>query len=438
MKKTLLSWVVCATLLISVAVARADTLEQAMVKAYRANPGLEAQRAQFRADCEQIDQAEGGWQPRINGITSVGKLYTYTPNNAFLPPTGAHTSRAVGVEIVQPIFRGFRTENGIDAAEKKVLGSQAKLQAAEQQLLFNVGKTYLNLLRDRAVVDLYRHNEVELTARAAEARKRFAVGDATRTDVLQAEARLQGVKTSLTEAQGRMENDGAAYLRYVGDPPADLQEPKMHFDLPQSAEDAIDDAVKHNPAVVAAAYGEDAALADVDVSEGALLPEIDVVGSASRAWAQSDFIPGMQDTTAVMLRMTIPLYNAGVEYSQTRAAEQTATAKHMELADMRLAARQATVEAWDSLQTAKAAELSSQAQVDTDARALDGVKKEASVGTRTVLDILNAEQELLAAKVNLVQARYDGALASLQIEAAIGRLTADGLHLPVDLQGDSN
>ncbi|MDE2029100.1 MAG: TolC family outer membrane protein [Alphaproteobacteria bacterium] len=431
-KKTLLLTAAASAFLLA-APAHAETLTQAMVSAYQTNPGLAAQRAQLRATDEQASQAESNWRPRVRGITSIGKLYTYTPDNALLSPHGGHTPKAMGLEIVQPIFRGFRTDSAVDSAEKQIDASRALLKAAEQKLLFDVGRTYLDVLRDQATVALYLHNQDVLTLRQTETQKRFAIGDATRTDVLQAQARLDGVKTGLAEAQGKLENDTAAYARYVGHAPKDLVEPKLETEPFKTLDETVDAAVRNNPAIIAGEADEDKANADIDLSKGTLLPEIDLVGSATRAWDQSDFIPGQQDSTAVMLRMTIPLYNAGEDYSRTREAQQTATAKRMQLDDIRLAVRQSAVGGWNALQTARAAIASSKAQADADALALEGVKKEASAGTRTVLDILNAQQELLAAKVAYIQAQHDEAVALLRVRAAVGDLTARALKLPAKL-----
>jgi len=411
---------------------RAETLEEAMVRAYRDNPSLQAMRAQQRVLDEQVSQAESGWRPRVNGVMAAGRLYMHTPGNVMLPEDGEHTPKSVGLEVVQPIFRGFRTVNGVDAADKQALAGRAMLHAGEQQLLLNVGRAYWDVVRDKALVELYRHNRDVLALRAQETQKRFSVGEVTQTDVLQSQARLEGTKTGLTQAEGQLQGDAAAYLRYVGVPPKDLEEPMLVSDVPDTLEDAVNQAIHKNPSVVAASYGEEAAKAGVDVNKGALLPEVSLVGTVGRTWDQSDFVPGTQDASQIMLRMTIPLYNGGAEYSQIRSSQQMAGQKRLELEDVRLAVRQFAINAWNGLLTARSATLSSEAQVVANKRALEGVKKEASVGTRTTLDVLNAEQELLAAQVNVVQARHDEAVATLQIRAATGTLTAEGLNLPVE------
>ena len=430
MKKSFLTG--CLLAAMSFGTAHAETLEEAMVMAYQTNPGIEGQRAQLRAIDEHVSQAEGGWRPSVNAVTSVGKLYTKTPDNSFLPPNGTHTPQSVGIEVSQPIVHGGRTVNGIDAADKRVMAGRAMLQAAEQQLLLNVGKAYLDILRDQTMIELYRHNQEVLDVRATETKKRFSIGEVTQTDVLQSEARLQGIKTGLTQAQGQLESDRAVYVRYVGKFPENMQEPKLALEQPKALDEAVDLATRKNPAVIASQYAEDEANATTSVNKGALLPQIDLVGNVGRNWDQNDFIPGRQDSAQVLLRMTIPLYNAGTDYSKVRESQQTASARRMELEDVRLSARQMAISSWNALLTARSAIASSQSQVDADELALEGVKKENSAGTRTTLDILNAEQELLAAKVNLVQSKHDEAVAILQVKAVVGTLTADALKLPVD------
>ncbi|MDR3423485.1 MAG: TolC family outer membrane protein [Alphaproteobacteria bacterium] len=408
----------------------AETLEQAWAQAYQTNPGLAAKRSELKITQEQITMARTHWQPTINAVTGIGKLYDDTPNNALLPASDSLTPRNFGVEVVQPIFRGFRTIEETSAAQKQAKAQYARFQAAQQRLFLNVAAAYLDIVRDQAVVDLMRHNQEVLDQQLQETQKRLEIGEVTRTDVMQAQSREQGAKTALVQAQGQLADDRAAYLRFVGTEPSLLQSPDIKFDPPQSEEVFIDSAVTKNPAVIAASYSKDQADNETGVSKGNLLPELNLVGSATRSWEQSEFIPGRQDEERVMLQLKIPLYQAGADYSQIRSSEHKSVERRMELEDVRLAVKQEATSAWQALTTARSAAASDQAQVDAASQAWEGVCKEAKAGTRTTLDILNAEQELLVAKVALVQAKRDEALAIMQIKASTGALTADALCLP--------
>ena len=410
-------------------VGHAETLEQAWGQAYQTNPGLAAKRSELKITQEQITMARTHWQPNISAVTSVGKLYDKTPGNAMLPLSGASTPRNYGVEVVQPLFRGFRTIEETSAAQKQALGHYVLFQAAEQQLFLNVAAAYLDIVRDQAVLDLNRHNGEVLDRQYMETQKRFDLGEVTRTDVLQAQSRAQGAKTALVQAQGQLANDRAAYLRFVGSSPEILKAPDIKLEPPLELDAVVENAVTKNPAVIAASYSKDQADDETNASLGSLLPELNLIGSATRGWEQSEFIPGRQDEARVMLQLKIPLYQAGTEYSTIRSSEHKATARRMELEDVRLAVRQAATGAVQALTTARSAVVSDQAQVDAASLALDGVRKEAQAGTRTTLDILNAEQEVLAAKVGLVQAKRDEAVAVMQIKAAVGALTAEALQI---------
>jgi outer membrane protein len=427
---------VASALLLAASPAGADTLEEAWATAYQTNPGLSAKRAELKITDEQITMAQSHWQPDINATAGVGKLYDRTPANPMLPASDSLTPRSYGVEIVQPVFRGFRTVAETEAAQKQAKAQAARFQAAEQQLFLNVAAAYLDIVRDQSVLDLNRHNEDVLDRQHKETQKRFELGEVTRTDVLQAQARDEGAKTGFIQAEGQLANDRAAYMRFVGTPPGTLNAPVLAFAQPKSLDELIDAAVARNPAVIAASYTRDQADSETGASKGNLLPEINLVGSATRGWEQSNFIPGQQDQAQIMLQMTIPLYRAGTDYSKIRSSEQKVLARRMELEDVRLAVRQSATEAWQALATARAAVASEQAQIDAAALALAGVQKESKAGTRTTLDILNAEQELLAAKVGLVQAKRDESVAIMQIKAATGALTADALHMSATRKND--
>jgi TolC family type I secretion outer membrane protein len=410
---------------------QAETFAEALATAYRSNPALAADRAKLRAVDEQIAEAESGFRPSVDAVASAGKAYQNPPlmagGDVDLSPRGA------GVQFKQPLFRGFRTLGAVRAAKATVQAQQAMLQAAEQNLLLTAGTAYLDVLRDEAVLGLTRGNEEVLRKQMEATRDRFKVGEVTQTDVSQAASRLERATAARIQAEGALAATRATYARVVGDSPGTLTSPKLDLAEPKDQDEAVRRAEKDNPTVQAASFAIDAARENVTVAEGALLPELNLVGSASRGWDQSVMVTGRQDSSQIMAQVTIPLYRGGADYARTRAAKQTTAQMRLQQLDARNRAREGAVQAWQGLVTARAAILSDKAQVEAADMAYRGVKEESKVGTRTVLDELNASQEALDAKVALVKAERDEGVAILRTRAAVGTLTAAALALPVNL-----
>jgi outer membrane protein len=414
--------------------AETQTLERAWMQAYRSNPSLEAQRAALRATDEQVSQALANWRPSIDATGSVGKTYQYTPElAAFQDPHFTGTEREIGAQVKQPLFRGFRTLAETEAAEKQVLAGRAKLQSAEQQLFLDTGSAFLGVLRDEAALKLERDHETVLTDKLKETEARSRAGELTGTDVRQAESRLARSHVSRLQAESALTKDRAAYTRLVGETPGALQPPALALapDSPRTLTDIFHFAETQNPDVLSAQFAVDQADAEVRLNRGSLLPEVDLVGNMTRGYAQDITLPGREDSSQVMVQVTVPLYRSGADYSKTRAAQQTASQRRDELDEARHKAHETADNAWQSLMTAQAALDADKSEVDAAAEALKGVTEESKVGTRTTLDVLNAEQELLDARIDEVKAQHDRDFAVLQIRAAVGLLTAENLRLPV-------
>jgi outer membrane protein len=413
--------------------AESETLEQAWAFAYRNNPSLEAQRASLRATDEQVSQALSNWRPSVDATGSVGKTYQYAPDLApFQNPNFNDTTRSYGVQLTQPLFRGFRTKAATEAAEKQVLAGRAKLASAEQQLFLDTASAYLGVLRDEAALELERSHEAVLEDKLKETRVRSQLGDLTGTDVRQSESRLARAHVSRYQAESTLTQDRAAFARLVGQDPAQLQAPALALGSPRTLADIYHFAETQNPDVVAAQFAVDEAKAEIRLTEGSLLPEVDLVGNSSRSYGENITVPGREDSSQVLVQLTVPLYRSGADYSKTRAAQQTATQRQDELDEARHKAHESADNAWQALMTAQAALDADQTEVDAAAQALEGVKEESKVGTRTTLDVLNAEQELLDAKIDQVKSQHDRDMAVLQIKSAVGQLTADNLKLPVE------
>ncbi|MDD5586333.1 MAG: TolC family outer membrane protein [Alphaproteobacteria bacterium] len=416
----------------SPALAETHTLEETLALAYRNNPGLQAERARLRVTDEQVSQAMSGWRPSVDAVAEGGKSQQTISGAGFFTGSDTLTPHDAGITVTQPVFRGFRTEGAVKEAEAQVRAGRAALLNAEQQLLFDSAKAYLDVVRGQKVLELTRNNEDVLRQQLAATNERFRIGEVTKTDVSQSESRLNAATAARIRAEGDLANGGAVFYRLIGDEPGNLRQPKLVLESPQSSDEAKTLAEKNNPGIIAASYGQDAAKAGVTAAEGGLLPEVNLVGNVSRGWEQSVMIPGRQDNATIMARLTIPLYRSGADYSKARAARQTVTQRRLELEDARHKAHEIAIRAWQNLTTARAAITAHKSVVTAADLALHGVKEEAKVGTRTTLDVLNAEQELLNAKVDLVKAEHAEAVAILQVKAAVGALTAEALRLPVE------
>ena len=410
------------------AAAMADTLLEAVAKAYLANPGLEAQRARLRAADEGVALAGAGGRPNVSATVSGG---VSDVSNSALP--GREETRIPGsVQLTasQPLFRGGRTEAAVRRADHLVEAERAGLSAAEQSVFLDVGTTYVAVVRDQAVIELNVNNEKVLRRQYEATRDRFEVGEVTRTDVSQAEARLARARADRTAAEGLLEISRAAYHRLVGEAPGDLSQPEPLRNIPATLGAAVA-AADGNPQVVRARSLERAAKDDIAEVEGELLPSVDLVGAG--AYRLNSVDPGSRVTEASLTaRLTVPLYSSGSVRARLRAAKQTAARRRFEVEDQRRSAVEQATRAWATLASARVRLRSLAAEIDASEIALEGVRQEALVGTRTVLDVLDAEQELLDAKVQLVRTQRDVAVASYQLAAAAGMLTVEAQGVPAE------
>lgn len=430
-----LRWiVVCAPAVMALAGvgnAWGQSLEDAMAAAYATNPTLAAKRAALRATDEGVPQALSNWRPEVSMSGSVGM--SAVRNFAYSPPArGQHRETdSVSLSVEQPLFRGFRTVAATRKAQNTVVAERARLSTTEQTVLLDVVGAYVNVVRDQAVLELNINNEQVLRRQLEATRDRFEVGEVTRTDVNQAEARLAGATAERVSAEGALDVSRAAFANVVGMAPGNLSPPAVPADLPATIDEAVAVAVERNPAVVAADYDERAARDNVTGVRGELLPSVSLTGSAGRSHnASAEHI--RLDTYSATLSLSVPLYQQGAVYSRLRSAKQSVAQYRETLDQARRDAIETATSAWESTNTARAKIESFEAQVKAADVALEGVKKEAQVGSRTVLDVLDAEQELLDSKVNLVKARRDLIVAIFTLKSATGQLLAQNLNLSVD------
>jgi outer membrane protein len=422
--------------------ASADTLEWALVQAYQNNPSLNAQRGALRAIDENVPQALSGYRPKLS-VTAAGGFNYFnqvnkTINQQSFPNQPIYSSiaedlptRQFGATATQTLFNGFQTANRTRQAESQVMGARETLRVTEQQVLLDAATAYMNLLRDQAILDLNRRNVEVLTEQLKQTRDRFNVGEVTRTDVAQAESRLAAGRSQLLLAQSNYITSQANYRRVIGVNPGRL-DPGTPVDRlsPAILSRAITEGETQSPSVLAAAYGVDVAELAVKISEGALYPNLGLTAAYTQNYQT---LPQELRTANVSIlgQLTVPLYQGGAEYSAIRQNKETVGQQRLNLDVNRDQARATVVQSWGQLDAAKAQIEATTAQVNAAEIALNGVREEARVGQRTTLDVLNAQQELVNARVALVTAQHDRIVASYTLLAAVGGLSMQRLGLNV-------
>jgi outer membrane protein len=406
------------------------TVQEALAAAYRNNPTLQAERAGLRGVDEGVPQALSNWRPDAEVTGDVARSATFTSTRT--ERDQIRTPRGVELSLTQPLFRGFRTVAATREAESQVRAARARLTATEQEVLLDAVRAYMDVVSDLAVLELNTSNEQVLARQLKATRERFRVGELTRTDVKQAEARLTGATTDRIQAEGDLEASRATYRKVIGETPENLIKPQRAFmgKAPPDKAVALKLANDDNPGVIAAIYDERVARHNVDEVRGELLPSLELSATLSRDM-ESTGNKSRADEKSIMMTLTMPLYQSGAVHSRLREAKQAVGRGRFLTDQARLDAVEEATHAWEALGTAQARIISFSSQVKANEIALDGVRREAEVGARTVLDILNAEQELVDTEVKRVQAQRDEVVALFELKAAMGQLTARHLGLPV-------
>ncbi len=418
--------------------ALADTIEAALVRAYQNNPQLNAQRAQVRSTDENVPQALSGYRPKVALTATAGYQYSDTLLTSGGTPTqivrtenhGANPPRSAGLTVTQTLFNGNQTANKTRAAESQVSGAREALRVLEQTVLLNAATIYMDYLRDSAIVEVQKSNVRVLEQTLKQTRDRFNVGEVTRTDVAQSEAQLAAGNTQELTAESNLTTTRSNFRRIIGNEPVNLApgSPVDRF-LPSSLPGAIELSLVENPTVTAAMFGIDVNFLTVKINEGALLPTVSLQASAQQSYEQQLTIQ-RNFTASAIASVQVPIYQGGAEYSLIRQSKENLAQQRLNLETTRDQTRANTVTAWGQLQAGKAQVKSAQAQVTASEVALNGVREEAKAGQRTTLDVLNAQQALVNARVALVTAQHDRVVASYAVLNSIGRLSPQVLNLP--------
>ncbi|MEX0851825.1 MAG: TolC family outer membrane protein [Bauldia sp.] len=402
----------------------AETLAEAMASAYANNPTLNAERAGLRAIDEGVPQALSGYRPTVTGSADAGVSDSST--------SGTTYPRGIAISVEQPLFLGHRTTNSVKAAETAVLAGREGLKSAEQGVLLDAVNAFMDLVQAQAVLNLRRQNVEFLGEQVRAAEDRLNVGEGTRTDVAQTNARLAVGQSELNAAAAALNAAVAVYQQVVGHMPKSLGNGgTVDPMLPATLEAGLAAAMAGHPAIVAGTYNIDIAAYNVKINEGALLPTVSLSGTLSHRDGLSGGGPTTSNSASLVGRLSVPIYSGGLTSAKVREAKETLGQRRLELDAARDAVRQAVITAWGGLDAARAQIRAANAGVAAQQLVLDGVIEERKVGQRTTLDVLNAQQELLNTRVAQVSAQHDRVVAAYALLSAVGMLSAEKLGLQV-------
>ena len=409
----------------------AETLPEALVKAYQTNPQLNAERARQRGTDENVPQALAGYRPQIVASLGAGlqAVRNLLPDNTV--QSAGLTPWTIGLTVTQVLFNGNKTSNNVRVAEFQVKSGREALRNVEQGVLLDAATAYMNVMANYALVESQRSNVQVLREIQATTKRRLNAGDVTPTDTAQAESRLSRGLADLNVAEVALAISKEIYAQVIGEPPAQLI-PASPVDrlIPATEAAAIDTTIHEHPAVLGASYDVDVATVSIKLAESSLLPSMSVQGSVSRSVQSDPTLSTMAtDQASVMGQVNVPIYDGGTASSQTRQAKEVASQSRMVLEKVRSQSRTAVVSAWVANEGTKIALKAVESEVHSADVALQGVRREANGGQRTTIDVLNAQQELTNARSRLILAQRDRVIASYTLLSAVGRLDVHTLNL---------
>lgn len=407
--------------------AEAETLEDALEATYLTNPALKAQREALAATDEVVAQAISEWRPTVSADYLRGRQKI-----AFGGSNPAYTEKeAKQLTVRQPLFNSGGSVARLNAAKLQVLAGREQLRAVEQDIMLQAVTAYMDVVRDEAVLELSGNNVGVLQQQRTASEDRFEVGEVTRTDVSQSRARLSRAESEQAQSEGSLIASQATYKRITGVEVDELVPPARIPALPETLDEAIELALAHNPELQRALYREEALKHEIWRSKSALLPSATLEGAMRREEGAGIAGGSQFDNDTLTVNVSIPLYQAGAASSQVRQTKQNHQEAKYTAMDARNLAVERMTRAWQGLQTAQASIRANESAIEAAEIALDGVKQEQKYGARTVLDVLDAEQELFVARVNLVRSKRNEMVAAYTVLSVLGWLTPERLELEV-------
>lgn len=403
------------------------TLEKVLRHVYLYSPVLEASRDELRASHELTPQALAGWKPAIRAEASVYSSHIDSSN--FSGADGA-TTKEMELTLSQPLYRGGRTKAATERAHELIKAQYGRLLQSEQQVMLRAATAYMNVIRDRTLLNLRIGNEEALRQELNAVNERFKAGDVTTTDQKQAQARLARAQAEHVSASGQLENSRAEFEQVVGfSPDETLYIPARPFNFPPKIEDMIRGAEEGNPALQTSKRQKAAAEKDVDVLFGELLPEVSAFATYNKQYDPQPGIVDDSENRTIGIRANIPLYDAGTKRSKVREAKSIASQREQEINQQRRLLREEISRNWSTLLSARQEISARVIELEAAKAALEGVREEAKMGERTVLDILDADQDVLSAEAARAQAHRDEVVASYALAASLGWLLPEKMGM---------
>ncbi len=409
--------------------ASADTLREALVSAYHTNPTLTAQRQSLEATDATVAIAKAAGRPQVSAQVGLNRTIT---QSGLLINGGKGPTLTASVDLSYPLFSGGAVKNSVRAAQTRVEAGRATVQAVEGDVFTQAVTAYMDVIRDRAIVELNQNNVKVLETNLQATQDRFQIGDLTRTDVAQSQARLQLGRSQLATAQGQLTGSEATYRQVIGHAPGVLAPPPPLPPLPATADEAVRIALANNPDLVATARQAIAAGYDVNVARASRLPTFAATAGetyANNLAGNNGPFGNTGNATTVGLSARVPIFQGGLPAARIRQAQAQQGQALEQLVGTERAVVQAARAAFASYDAAQRAIQAETVAVQADQLALEGNRAEQSVGTRTIIEVLNAEQELLNSQVALVTAKRDSYVAGFQLLNAMGQAQAQDLGL---------
>ncbi len=404
--------------------ASAMTFTQALQTALQTNPTLLAQQQEIESVRQSRDIAFSGYRPNIGITAKAGMSY----NDTDVSSSDTLTPWGTAASVTQPLYTGGTTAANIKIAELNTQAIIAQAESTRQTLLLQTAKAYLDVLRYQRVIELNEHNEKVLSEQLIAEQEKFKLGNSTRTDVAQSESRLAASRANLEAAKARFDAAKAGFVQLVGQAPSDLTNPDIQADIPASHAVALGIAMDNNPLKQAYQLSHEAAKENIESIAGENRPRLNLVGAAGYNEDVSSQIGESKDAS-VTLNLTVPLYQSGSVRARKLQAMTQAEQKRVQIDETERQIAQNLDTSWADYNAVQSVVAARQAQVDAAAIALEGVREEEKIGSRTTLDVLDAEQEYLDAQVSLVEAEFDRKIAVLSLLRSMGNLKIELLGL---------
>ncbi|MEQ1789343.1 MAG: TolC family outer membrane protein [Rickettsiales bacterium] len=406
-------------------------LKSALEYVYANHPQIKAQREALKVADEGVSQAVSGFRPDISANFSKGRARVESGGQG----RNYSNTKSKNFTVTQPLFNGGGTIAGFKASKERMKAARANLSATEQQILYNAVIAYTDVVEKQSVLDLSQKNVVVLQKQMDVTNARFKVGELTKTDISQAAARLARAEADARQSLGDLGAARATFRRVIGyDAEDKITMPSVPSGTPQSISEAKEWARINNPILEAARHNEKAANSNIYTAGAKLLPNVNLQGVMSTTEGGNISAFNSFDSDSIKLNVSIPLYQSGAEWSRLREARNLAQQAKFDSLDTNEAVIETVSLAWEAFDTSKAIIISNQSAVDAAETALDGVRKENEYGVRTILDVLNAEQESFSARVNLVKAIRTEKIQAYRLLAAVGKLTSDDLELQTEVK----